>query len=66
LRKLTRRWPMKVAVSVERKDTSQENVQQEVVEEVEITSAGTADRRVTWQLTVQSLRYAADVARRVM
>jgi len=56
---------MKVAVSVERKDTSQENVQQEV-EEVEITSAGTADRRVTWQLTVQSLRYAADVARRAM
>jgi len=56
---------MKVAVSVERKDTSQENVQQEV-EEVEITSAGTADRRVTWQLTVQSLKFAVDAVRRVM
>jgi len=42
------------------------HVQQEVVEEVEITSAGTADRRVTWQLTVQSLKFAVDAVRRVM
>jgi len=57
---------MKDAVSVERRDILQENVQREVVEEVVTTSAGIADRRVTWQLTAQSLRYAADAARRVM
>jgi len=57
---------MKDAASVERRGTLPGSVQQEVVEEEAITSAGIADRRVTWQLTAQSLRCAADVARRVM
>jgi len=56
---------MKDVVSVERKDTSLESVQQEGVEE-EIISAGIADRRVTWLPTVQSLRFVADAARKVM
>jgi len=57
---------MKDAESVGRKDTSQESVPQEEVEEVVTTSAGIADRRVTWPLTAQNLKYAADAARKVM
>jgi len=59
------RWPMKDVESVERKGTSQESVPQEV-EEVVTTSAGIAGRRVTWPLTAQSLKYAADAARKAM
>jgi len=60
-----RRWLMKDVVSAERRDTSQESAQQEGVGAV-ITSAGIADRRVTWLLTAQSLKSAADAARKVM
>jgi len=56
---------MKDVESVERKGTSQESVPQEV-EEVVTTSAGIAGRRVTWPLTAQSLKYAADAARKAM
>jgi len=58
---------MKDAASVERRGTLPGSVQQEVVvEEEAITSAGIADRRVTWQLTAQSLRCAADAVKRAM
>jgi len=57
---------MKDAASVERRGTLPGSVQQEVVEEEAITSAGIADRRVIWQLTAQSLRCAADAVKRAM
>jgi len=56
---------MKDVVSAARKDTSLGSVQQEGVEE-EITSAGIVDRRVIWLLIAQSLKFAADAARKVM
>jgi len=50
------------ATSVERKATWLGSALLEV-EEV-ITSAGTADRKATWLLTVLSLKYAEDVAKK--